>query len=147
MYYEDDDKKLIKVKRKQVMKEIEKDTKFFSDCALGPYAAWVNDHRGAAAELARRMSKILNKDIRPPHICRWINKDPDKRVEPSLGYGVLMIDLIRKMQNEYRLGHEAYTTGPIAAEVVHTLPPVFNDEGEPESPAETKGLVWTLETK
>lgn len=103
-----------KARRQRVITKKELDSRYYSDRVIAPLAAWVDAHRGAAVEVTRRVSSFLGKKINRQQVARWIAMDPDKRVEPTFGNGLVLVRVIRTMRSEYMAGiAPPHTTGPL----------------------------------
>jgi hypothetical protein len=125
--------------RRHIISKKELDSRYYSDRVIAPLAAWVHGHRGAMAEVVRRVSAFMGKSVHPYIVTRWLSLDPEKRTEPSFGNGLVLSRIIKTMRTEYRTGiSPQYTTGPIQADPTtvkpddEDLPPV--EEGTEESP-------------
>lgn len=93
-----------------------------ADRVLAPLGAWINSHRGATPELIIRFYLRTGRKISRQTLWRWFHADPARRMEPSLGNGLMAIRLIREMRSEYNtLIAPAGSTGPIG-EILY--PPV-----------------------
>ena len=132
----------------------ELDSRFYCDRVLSPLASWVHGHRGAMAEVIRRVASYLGKPIQRQQIERWLNRDDQQRVEPSFGHGLVLVRVIRTMRSEFTAGTAppftsgALTVDPSLIEVdKDDLPEAINyDElaNEPEAEAEKKGVTFFL---
>lgn len=81
---------------------------------IAPIAAWVARHHGALAELARRLSKKAGRTIQYQYVQQMLALDPDKRVTPSYGMGIMLVKTAKEMMQEHNAALEGpYHTGPL----------------------------------
>lgn len=72
-------------------------TKLVADTALGPLIEHVNKTPGAKADLTRRMEAILGYEIARQVVEGWVHPEPDRRVEPKLGLGIILLRVASDM--------------------------------------------------
>lgn len=106
-----------KPSRRHIISKKELESRYYSDRVIAPLAAWVHGHRGAMAEVVRRVSAFMGKPLIRQTVEKWLSLNPEKRREPTLGYGLVLIRVIRTMKTEYKTGiSPQYTTGGIQAD-------------------------------
>lgn len=121
-------------RKRHIIPKEERGSRLYSDRVIAPLGAWVRGHRGALNEVASRMSSYLGWRISRTQIARWLEADPNKRVEPSYGAGVVLVRVIKTMRSEYiNAISPALTTGKFRIEL-DTLPgaglPPIDDDGD-----------------
>lgn len=132
--------------KRHLIHKKELESRYYSDRVIAPLAAWVHGHRGAMAEVIRRLGHFMGKPVQRKAVQRWLSLDPDERVEPSLGYGLVLMRIIKTMRSEYQAGiAPQYTTGAIQVDPTSVkaddedLPPSEGEEDQPsEQPDEEK---------
>ncbi len=55
--------------------------------AVQPIVDYCERHRGARSEIAR----LLNGSMPQPRVSEYLSADPERRVHPSLGAGLLLL--------------------------------------------------------
>lgn len=68
-----------------------KDTTSVSNVALGFVIDHASKNRGTAKALRERMSQALGKPVHRQIVEGWLHADPDRRVEPKLGLGLILM--------------------------------------------------------
>lgn len=118
-------------RKRHIVSRKEMDSRFYSDRVIAPLAAWVHQHKGALAEVAKRMSAYMGRSVSYQQVQRWLSMNPDTRTEPSFGAGMVMVRVIKTIRTEYQTGiAPPYTTGPLKVDPTSIKP----DEGDiPES--------------
>jgi hypothetical protein len=90
--------------------------KELSDTQLAPLVAWAHSNRGAIGRIAERMAKKSGQAVNRHMVGRWLAQEPDKRIQPSHGYALLMADVVAELQDEDRqLDAERRRTEPAHA--------------------------------
>lgn len=64
---------------------------------LEPIIKFAHANRGTINALQQRLTKRTKKQWRRENIERWLHEDPDKRTQPLLGVGLLLVEI----GNEY----------------------------------------------
>ena len=67
---------------------------------LAPIRAWAHANHGMVKTIADRLSTLTGKPVMRQTVGRWLHKDPDKRQQPSYGFGLLLEDVVRDLQEE-----------------------------------------------
>lgn len=64
-----------------------------SNRALAPLIKYAQSPQGKGTiqELSRRLTKLSGETVYRQQVQNWINPDKDKRVEPKLGIGLLLV--------------------------------------------------------
>lgn len=68
-----------------------------SAAALKPLIDHAQKHRGTIIELADVMSNRTGQKIYRQSVEKWIHPEADKRIEPKLGIGLILIEEGRKV--------------------------------------------------
>lgn len=63
-----------------------------------------NTH-GSIKEITKRLSKRTKKQWNRENVERWLHKDPEKRSQPLLGVGILLIQIGRELIAEHNRCH------------------------------------------
>lgn len=87
---------------------MKKETRNVAIEAIEPFAAFCNKTIGTKAELAERMTAVLGYKIHRQIAEGWVHPDPEKRVEPKLGQGLVLMHvaaLMMKGRTRINLGH------------------------------------------
>lgn len=71
--------------------------KKISKDALQPLIDYCESTYGAKAVIHREMEKLAGKSIVRPSIDRWLHPKPEERVEPSLSYGLMLLQIAEKL--------------------------------------------------
>lgn len=66
-------------------------TTHVSETALAPLIKYCNENPGAKSELALKMTEAVGYTIQRQVVEGWMHKDPEKRVEPKLGMGIVLM--------------------------------------------------------
>jgi hypothetical protein len=77
--------------------------------ALDPLAEFCNANVGSKIDLANRMTDALGYKIHRQIAEGWVHPDPDKRVEPKLGQGIVLLLVGAEMMK----GSKRLNLGPI----------------------------------
>lgn len=64
---------------------------------LAPIIRHCERERGAKSELHRRLNRVLDEPVTYRSVCRWLEPDEKKRVEPLLGVGLVLISTFKAM--------------------------------------------------
>lgn len=62
-----------------------------SETALAELIIHCNANPGAKSELALKMTEAVGYTIQRQVVEGWMHKDPEKRVEPKLGMGIVLL--------------------------------------------------------
>jgi len=62
-----------------------------ADEFLAPVRAWVRGNHGALTTIADAISKLAKGEIHRQTVGRWLHADPEKRNQPTLGAGLLLV--------------------------------------------------------
>lgn len=88
--------------------------------ALSALIEAVNGDFGAKTELAQKISAETGQEVPRQRIQLWLHPDPEKRVEPMLGMGLLLLriglgrKLTKQKQHKKQNAHdEKIPTAPI----------------------------------
>ena len=65
---------------------------------LAPIRAFLQRHHGSMAALIREYNRRVDNKIRHIEMIRWLNPDPEKRVEPKFGAGLVLLDAFKSVQ-------------------------------------------------
>jgi hypothetical protein len=70
---------------------------------LEPIVAFAKDNRGFVSELTRRLARscVTDRPISTMHVGAWLRADPEERVQPRLGMGLILIDAATKLMAEW----------------------------------------------
>lgn len=74
--------------------------KEMSDEQLEPLVVWAHSCRGAIGKIAELMAKRSGQSVNRHMVGRWLAEDPEKRIQPSHGYALLMAEVVADLQNE-----------------------------------------------
>lgn len=77
--------------------------KEMSDTQLAPLVAWAHSNRGAIGRIAERMAKKSGNAVNRHMVGRWLAPDPEKRIQPTHGYALLMAEVVAELQDEDRV--------------------------------------------
>lgn len=80
-------------------KTIELETKSVSDDALSFIIDYAQKNRGTVSKLTERMSKAMGRECKRQMVEAWIHPDAERRVEPRLGIGLILIAESRGLIN------------------------------------------------
>lgn len=84
--------------------------KELSDTQLAPLVAWAHSNRGAIGRIADRMAAKSGNAVNRHMVGRWLSPEPEKRIQPSHGYALLMADVVAELQDEDRAAAGAAET-------------------------------------
>lgn len=66
--------------------------------AMQPIIDWTRETRGGLSDLHRRVNERLKKEVPRTQFERYFAHDREKRVEPGLGVGLLILDAWKAIQ-------------------------------------------------
>lgn len=67
---------------------------------LKPVRKYAATHRGAMSQIALKMSNKTGKPITRQQVEKWLCEDEQRRVEPGLGMGTLLIEIGDKLRGK-----------------------------------------------
>lgn len=59
-----------------------------ADEQLKPIRLWAHSERGAIQKLTDKLQRLSGEQITRQTVSRWFHRDPDKRQQPSYGWGL-----------------------------------------------------------
>ena len=71
-----------------------------ADEFLAPVRAWVRGNHGALTKLADKISDLAGGEIHRQTLGRWLHADPEKRNQPTLGAGLLLVRAFEAVSSE-----------------------------------------------
>jgi hypothetical protein len=75
--------------------------------AFQPLIDFCHANRGAITRLKKRFDHVTGREWRRHNFERWLHPDPDSRVEPSYGSGVLLVAIGKEiMENQSEARHK-----------------------------------------
>lgn len=77
-------------------------TKAVSDTALQPLIDFVNAENGRKAQLARLLGEAMGTEVHRQLVEGWVHPDPNKRVEPRMGLGIILLRVGGEMMGHRR---------------------------------------------
>lgn len=90
-------------------RETREGTRRFANEALAVALAFAKEHGFAC--IAERMQRIARRSptgraevYHRQEVSQWLHADPDKRVEPKLGAGLMIIEAVRELEAEKTQG-------------------------------------------
>lgn len=69
-----------------------------ADTALAPLIEYASHNPGTIARVTERMCKLTGKNVHRQLVESWLHVDPEKRVEPRLSTGLLLLKLWQQMK-------------------------------------------------
>lgn len=70
--------------------------------ALQPIVDFCAENRGAMTEIQREFEKRTKQAWNRMNFSRWLHQVPDKRTEPLLGAGLVLIEIGNKVMEKHR---------------------------------------------
>lgn len=89
--------------------------KELSDTQLAPLVAWAHSNRGAIGRIAEAMAKKSGNAVNRHMVGRWLSPEPEKRIQPTHGYALLMAEVVAELQHEDRTAADAVAAAPAEA--------------------------------
>jgi hypothetical protein len=71
-----------------------------SNTALQPVIDYCQQHRGSTMEIRRRFCRATGREWPKNTIMRWLHRDPDRRIEPLFGSGLLLLHIGREVMRQ-----------------------------------------------
>ena len=68
-----------------------------ADERLAPIRLWAHSERGAIKRLTEQLQLQSDEGITRQTVTRWMHKDPEKRQQPSYGWGLHLEEAYRKL--------------------------------------------------
>lgn len=129
-------------------------TKRVSDEALQPLIDFVNSEPGRKAELTRRMADELGSPVHRQLVEGWVHPTPDKRVEPRMGLGIILLRVGGIMMGSRRplnlgvaIKHARKNNGAANGEVKAKRPRKSKVATPEPGTGETPGFLEDIHTK
>ena len=76
--------------------------KSYSDAAFNDLARFCQKHSGAKRDLCGRISRAIAGPVNYNHLCRWLDAKPEKRIQPQMGWGILLIQHGQKLMEDWK---------------------------------------------
>lgn len=68
-----------------------------ADSHLAPVRAWVHANHGATTKIADRLTEKTGSKVHRQTVGRWLHADESKRNQPSLGMGLLLVEVYEEL--------------------------------------------------
>ena len=75
-------------------------TEAAAEKALRPVRKFLFKEAGNARRLASRLTEVTGEAVYRQSIEGWVHPDPEKRVQPRLGMGLVMLETVKRLEAE-----------------------------------------------